>query len=156
MAAPKRTMQTLTLPTSNTIPSSMLQVTNICINNSQKNLKHVQTNFESIILPINQNVAISIYARSLDISVGQLTSVTGTTSANNYHHYVNVNVANNGTPPNKWNIWQQFQWPVVPPEQNRWSKWRCVAMYCVTSASVFIFDPTISCCLVFLLSVRLF
>lgn len=51
----------------------------------------------------------------------------------NYFSYFNVNnnsstnqiIAGNnngGNANNQWSVWQQFQWPYVQPEQNRWSK----------------------------------
>lgn len=37
----------------------------------------------------------------------------------------NLDVAqnnNNNNSQSQWNLWQQYQWPYVQPEQNRWSK----------------------------------
>lgn len=52
-------------------------------------------------------------------------TVTSTTESNcsncnnnDNNNYNNTNNNNNI----QWNIWQQFQWPYVQPEQNRWSK----------------------------------
>lgn len=66
----------------------------------------------------------------LGTQLASLSCGGGTTPTNNYHHYVNVDVANE-QPSSKWSIWQQFQWPVGPPEQNRWSK-------CGNSACTFV------------------
>jgi hypothetical protein len=40
------------------------------------------------------------------------------TNNNNNNQSQNQNNNNNI----QWNLWQQFQWPYVQPEQNRWSK----------------------------------
>lgn len=61
----------------------------------------------------------------------------------NYFSYFNVNNnnisnysgsgagnSNGGNANNQWSVWQQFQWPYVQPEQNRWSK-SCSVCVCV-------------------------
>jgi hypothetical protein len=42
------------------------------------------------------------------------------TNNNNNNNNQSQNQNNNNNI--QWNLWQQFQWPYVQPEQNRWSK----------------------------------
>lgn len=122
-----RTMRMRILPILSTTPYSMHQVIFEPNYNHKYFLKFVK-NIANINLSCENRICAHIWIPSVGSQLGTTITCGPTTPTNNhnnnYHHYANVDVVNNGGPPsNKWSLWQQFQWPVVPPEQNRWSKW---------------------------------
>lgn len=75
----------------------------------------------------------------------------------NYFSYFNVNNNNNNNGQviggnsngsnanNQWSVWQQFQWPYVQPEQNRWSKSHIVCVFVGLSFVLCPYDLCVLC-----------
>lgn len=53
---------------------------------------------------------------------------------NSFSYNNNSTNLNNGNANTQWSVWQQFPWPYIQPEQNRWSKclgfWLFILCFC--------------------------
>lgn len=56
---------------------------------------------------------------------------------NSFSYNNNTTNSNNGNANTQWSVWQQFPWPYIQPEQNRWSKCvLCLAILVYASYNV--------------------